>query len=282
MDLGIFGNPPVINGYAIVSGSEAVVVDAGPASTAQRYVQEARERLGGARLKAVLLTHVHVDHAGGTSYFTGIPDAPKAYVHRRGAPHLVDPSRLNSASRATLGDIMDYWGDALPVPQEHVVGVDDGFELGVGSEAVQLIYMPGHASHSAAWYVKDEGTLFIGDSAGMMFFGEGGFLWPASPPPFFMEDYRRSIERVRELKLRNICFPHFGCTSRPYAVLEESLSVYERASELVSRLCAEGRLSVAAVMEDLGYGRQELDSYLEKFLLVNLRGLPGYSKCAGP
>lgn len=282
LDLGIFGNPPIINGYAVVSGNEAAVVDSGPASVARAYAGAARERLGGARIKALLLTHVHVDHAGGAAYFTSLPDAPVAYVHRRGAPHLVDPTRLNQASRSTLGGVLDYWGEAIPVPEGQVAGVDDGFSLEIGSERATLIYMPGHASHSAAWYFEDEGLLFIGDSAGMLFFGEGGFLWPAAPPPFFMEEFKRSIGRAMKLKLSKICFPHFGCSSRPYEVLEESLRVYERTSELVSELCSQGRLSLEGVMEGLGYEVKGLNGYLRAFLEVNLYGLPGYSSCRGP
>jgi len=188
-------------------GDRTYLVDTGPGST-WPLVRDAVERHGGGRVDAVLLTHVHLDHAGAApfafrEYGAHVSAAPK------GIPHLLDPSALWKGSVETLGETACLYGEPEPLPREALLADED---LPAEFSAIET---PGHASHHRC-FVLDEvnrgKTLFAGEAAGIFLEGEEPFpyLRPATPPRFFPEVTLESIERLIPLGCRRICYSHFG------------------------------------------------------------------------
>jgi hydroxyacylglutathione hydrolase len=284
VDLGILGNPPVLSGYLVRSGGSAAIVDAGSASVADEYVSRARGILGGARLEYVLITHVHLDHAGGTARVLELEPGARAAVYSRGAKHLVDPSRLLASSREVLGPLVDEWGGIRPVDPGRIIVLEDGAELDLGGSRLRLIATPGHAPHSSAWYLADEGVLFPGDSAGMLLIGEGGLAWPTAPPPFRMDMFLDSLSRMESLNPRMVCVPHYGCTRRAIEYLRETRRVYLEVDRAIGEACGSGarddREVLGAALRALGIADAPVLDVLERELMRNIRGLPGYSRCS--
>ena len=179
------------------------LVDTGPSAT-WPVVREAVETWGGGRLDSVLLTHVHLDHAGATAL------AVKEYgcsvsVSPKGRRHLIDPEDLWKGSVATLGETALLYGKPDPLPEEAIL------PEGTLPEGFVSVETPGHASHHRSFLCCD-GTLFAGEAAGIFLEGEEPFpyLRPATPPRFFPEVTLDSIDRLLGLGAKRICYSHFG------------------------------------------------------------------------
>jgi glyoxylase-like metal-dependent hydrolase (beta-lactamase superfamily II) len=183
------------------------LVDTGPGST-WPIVRDAVALYGGGRVDAVLLTHVHLDHAGAAplafwEYGAPVSAAPK------GISHLLEPAALWKGSVETLGGTAYLYGEPEPLPREALLA-DDNLPAGFS-----FVETPGHASHHRC-FVLDEGdrgkTLFAGEAAGIFLEGEEPFpyLRPATPPRFFPEVTLESIEKLISLDCRRICYAHFG------------------------------------------------------------------------
>ncbi len=280
VELGGVGSPPVLSGYLVLSCGVGALVDAGPASVADEYVRRARARTSGSRLEYVLITHVHLDHAGGTRRVLELEPGARAAVYSRGAKHLVDPSRLLESSRGVLGDIVDVWGGMEPVDSRRLVVLEDGEELAVGCSKARLIATPGHAPHSSAWYLPEEGVLFAGDSAGMLLPGEGGAIWPLAPPPFRMDLFLDSLSKMETLSPELLCVSHFGCVRDVRDYLREVRRRYLEVDEAVAEACERG-LRGHALLEYVlsALGIRAPAGRVEEAMLRNIKGLPGYSRC---
>jgi glyoxylase-like metal-dependent hydrolase (beta-lactamase superfamily II) len=180
-----------------------VLVDPGPGSCLPTLL----DALGDERPRALLLTHIHLDHAGASgSLVRRWPDL-EVYVHERGAPHLIDPSRLLESARRLYGNDMDrLWGEMLPVPEGNI-SVLHGGERVIGG-AFEVAYTPGHASHHVC-YLHDE-TAFVGDAGGVRITSEGLTIPPTPPPDIDVEAWHRSIEQIRGWAPRRLAITHFG------------------------------------------------------------------------
>ena len=187
---------------------DGVLIDPGPASTIDTVLAE----LPGGRPRALLLTHIHLDHAGATGTLVDrFPDLP-VYVHEAGAPHLVDPARLLRSAARLYGDRMEeLWGEVLPVPERNV------FPLGGGevAEGLEVIAAPGHASHHLVYLDPGSGDAFVGDVAGVRI-PPGEAVWMPTPPPDIdLERWRASIAEVLERRPRRLLLTHYGSVSEP-------------------------------------------------------------------
>jgi glyoxylase-like metal-dependent hydrolase (beta-lactamase superfamily II) len=285
VDLGILGTPPVLSGYLILSHGSGALVDAGSASVAKEYLSRARERSGGARLEYVLITHVHLDHAGGTRKILDAEPGMRAAIYTKGARHLMDPSRLMESSRQVLGGVVDLWGGMEAVDPGRLIQMEDGDELTIGDSTARLVATPGHASHSSAWYLVEDRVLFPGDSAGMLLIGEGGIAWPTAPPPFRMDMFMESLSKLESLDPRIVCVPHYGCTRRAREYLESTRRIYIEVDRALARVCDEGVRGdskvLDGVLEILKLSEMPRGEFLDDELMRNVRGLPGYSHCSG-
>jgi glyoxylase-like metal-dependent hydrolase (beta-lactamase superfamily II) len=160
----------------------------------------------------VLLTHIHLDHAGAAGWLAGEHGAT-VYVHPVGKPHLADPERLLTSARRIYGDDMDeLWGEMRPVPEDRLVALDDGDTLRLGDRSVTALDTPGHASHHLAYVVED--VCFTGDVGGVRLPGETFVEIPLVPPELRLDHWRESLARLRTAVDRHdvthLAPTHFG------------------------------------------------------------------------
>src|SRR2546430_1049128 len=178
------GRPRSIAVGLLESDGHRAIVDPGPGSTLDTLHQQLRARgLGVGDLDAMLLTHIHLDHAGATGALVRENPRLAVYVHKNGAPHVIDPSKLlASAQRLWPNELQRLFGEALPVPAENLRILEGGEDLKLGSRRVEVVYTPGHASHHVSYFDKTEGVAFVGDTAGGPPKGKS-FFFPPTPPP---------------------------------------------------------------------------------------------------
>jgi glyoxylase-like metal-dependent hydrolase (beta-lactamase superfamily II) len=215
IDLMHLGRPRVIGCWQVGD----VLVDPGPESCLPTLL----EALGDEQPRALLLTHIHLDHAGASGALVQRWPDLEVYVHKRGAPHLIDPSRLMESASRLYGDDMDrLWGDMTPVPERNLTMLDrHGTVLG---ESFEYIYTPGHASHHVS-YLHD-GTAFVGDVGGVRINDASLTVPPTPPPDIDVEAWHESIERVLAWEPERLAMTHFG----------PSIDVDEQLAEVGRRL----------------------------------------------
>jgi glyoxylase-like metal-dependent hydrolase (beta-lactamase superfamily II) len=184
-----------------------VLVDPGPQSTEQTLL----EALDGERPSALLLTHIHFDHAGAAGALVRRwPELP-VYVHERGAPHLAAPEKLvASAARLYGGEdgLRRLWGEVVPVPQENLRVLTGGETVLDGAYRVE--YTPGHASHHVSYLHEDSGVAFVGDMAGVRIPPVDFTLAPTPPPDIDVEAWERSLDVIAGWRPERLALTHFG------------------------------------------------------------------------
>jgi glyoxylase-like metal-dependent hydrolase (beta-lactamase superfamily II) len=197
--------------------ADGVLVDPGPQSCEDTLLAA----IGGERPKALLLTHIHFDHAGAAGALVRRwPDLP-VYVHERGARHLVDPTRLvASAARLYGGEdgLARLWGAVVPVPEENL-RILEGGETGVEG-AFRVEYTPGHASHHVCYFHDESGWAFVGDMAGVVVPPGRYTLAPTPPPDIDVEAWERSLGTIGAWEPSTLALTHFGQVDDPPAQLE--------------------------------------------------------------
>jgi glyoxylase-like metal-dependent hydrolase (beta-lactamase superfamily II) len=192
------GRPRVIGAWRVGD----VLIDPGPGSALGALLP----RLEADPPRVIALTHIHLDHAGAAGALARrFPDA-EVWVHERGAPHLIDPSRLlDSAARLYGDDMQRLWGEVLPVPSERLRVLRGGERIGPFSVA----YTPGHASHHVSYLHTPSGRAFTGDVAGVRI-GDGPVLAPTPPPDIDLEAWRASLRTIEAWQPSSIAVTHFG------------------------------------------------------------------------
>jgi glyoxylase-like metal-dependent hydrolase (beta-lactamase superfamily II) len=181
-----------------------VLIDPGPSSCLPVLL----DALGDERPEALLLTHIHLDHAGASGSLVQRWPELKVYVHELGAPHLLDPSRLVRSASRLYGEDMDrLWGEMLAVPERNLTVIGGGETLPGGFE---VAYTPGHASHHVS-YLHD-GTAFVGDVAGVRITDSTITIPPTPPPDIDVEAWHRSIDLVTAWEPERLAMTHFGAS----------------------------------------------------------------------
>jgi glyoxylase-like metal-dependent hydrolase (beta-lactamase superfamily II) len=224
IDTRMAGYQGITAGY-LIRGSRPCLVETGTAPSAP-VVRAALSDLGvhAADLASVVVTHIHLDHAGGAGDIAAMYPAAEIVVHQRGARHLADPSRLMASARAVYGDALDrLFGELRPVPAPRIRALDDtgSVDLGDGRE-LSSHYSPGHAKHHVGLLDSLSGDLYVGDAAGV-YIPETGDLRPATPPPDFdLETALSSLRTFSALAPSRLLFSHYGPVSDVPATLERS------------------------------------------------------------
>ena len=182
---------------------DGLVIDPGPESCLDTVV----EGLQGEEPRGLLLTHIHLDHAGAAGALVErFPDLT-VYVHERGAPHLVDPSGLVASAGRLYGDDMQrLWGRIVPVPAENVVALSGGETI----EGFRVQYVPGHASHHVAYLHESTGDAYVGDVGGVQIPPAEFTLAPSPPPDIDVEAWLESLEKIEAWSPDALCVTHFG------------------------------------------------------------------------
>lgn len=188
------------------------LLECGPTTTLPNLLAGLRE-LGcePEDLLHLLLTHIHLDHAGAAGTLMELFPNVTLYVHELGAPHMIDPSRLLQSAARVYGERMDVlWGDFLPCPAERVVVLTDGDRLELGGVTLDVLYTPGHASHHVAFYRPSDGSVVAGDVAGVRV-PPSQLVWPPTPPPDVdIEAWHVSLDRLRAINPQRLLVTHFG------------------------------------------------------------------------
>lgn len=204
LDLRHLGRERVIGAY-LLAGDEPALVDCGPASCVDVLrAALADHGLGVRDLRHLVLTHIHLDHAGAAG--TLVREHPGLVVHvsEIGAPHLVEPERLERSARRLYGDDFDrLWGELFPVPEENVRVIGDRV---LDLEAFPT---PGHASHHVS-FLASEGTCFSGDATGVRIMPAAHIAPVAPPPDIDVEAWERTLDAVTNRRPARLCLPHFG------------------------------------------------------------------------
>lgn len=273
VDTRMGGYDGITAGY-LIRGERPCLVETGAAHSAGAVVDTLAELgVGAADLATIVVTHIHLDHAGGVGDLaTAFPNAQVA-VHEAGARHLADPSRLMASAERVFGDVLDeLFGRLRPTDAERitVLSGDDAIDLG-GGRRLESFDSPGHARHHVGLLDTVSGDLYTGDAAGV-WTPETGDLRPATPPPEFdLDAALGSLDRMRERTPTRLLFSHFGPVTDVGTTLDRSVEELRLWVELVRDARAEGLdldHAVARVRERTAEryavrGRPELDEKLE-------------------
>jgi glyoxylase-like metal-dependent hydrolase (beta-lactamase superfamily II) len=241
----------VTAGY-LIEGSAPVLVETG-SQTSVPVLLEALEGLGvgAADLAGVVVTHIHLDHAGGVGDVAKAFPAATVYVHEKGARHLADPTRLVRSASLVYGSLLDsLYGRLEPTPPERLHVLADGEEIVVAANRVLVaVDSPGHAKHHVGLHDSSSGVLFAGDAVGVRL-PDAGVLRPSTPPPDFdLDQALHSLERFAARRPSGIALAHYGLLPDPADLLAEAAETLRQWAEAAERAFAEGRDVAAALAE---------------------------------
>lgn len=223
LDVNWTGRPRSIAAALLESNGQRTIIDPGPASTVSTLREQLlAHQLSVLELDAILLTHIHLDHAGATGSLVRENPRLAVYVHQNGAPHLIDPSRLlKSAGRLWGDDLPRLFGETLPVPAENLRILEGGESLTFGARTLDVAYTPGHASHHVSYFDDAAGVAFIGDTAGIRI-DNGPYILPATPPPDIdLEVWDKSFAVILEREPARLFLTHYGYSQNPAAHIAE-------------------------------------------------------------
>jgi glyoxylase-like metal-dependent hydrolase (beta-lactamase superfamily II) len=217
IDQALEGFRKFISAWVYRVDGATILVDPGPASTIPCLADQLK-RAGIGRIDHVLLTHIHLDHAGGAGHLLRHFPEAKVNCHPKGIPHLVAPQKLWDESRKVLGKVAQAYGEMAPVPEASISWQE---RIPAGGSLVEAIETPGHAAHHVSYRAGD--ILFAGEVAGVYVPLDNGFYCrPATPPPFQHGTFRDSIVRAAALDVKLVCIGHYGCR-------QDVPEVFERA-----------------------------------------------------
>jgi glyoxylase-like metal-dependent hydrolase (beta-lactamase superfamily II) len=242
IDLCWAGRPRSIACALLRSQDFAALLDPGPASTLPRLRQQLQHHgLSVSQMNAILLTHIHLDHAAATGALVRENPQLKVYVHTRGVPHLLDPSKLlESASRLWGDELHQLFGDFLPVPAANLHALDGGETLAVGSRQIRVLYTPGHASHHVTYFESEQATAYVGDTAGISVNGHP-YILPATPPPdISIELWDASLDAIAALHPQRLFLTHFSYSENPIVHIARYRQCLHRWRDLSASLLASG------------------------------------------
>lgn len=263
---------PNRTGTYVIDEEELTLIETGP-SPSVKYIKKGLERLGFAleQVKYIIVTHIHLDHAGGAGLLLRECPNAKVVVHPRGERHLIDPSKLAAGARAIYGDsFSEIYDPIIPIPEDRLIVKTEGDTLKIGPDCTLKFYnTQGHSKHHFSIYDPVSNGMFTGDTTGVRYEqliqeGIDLYLPTTSPNHFNPNDMEESIERIRKMNLDRVYFGHFGMTEQPDEALQQVLNwleIYVEEGEQV-------------MMEGIGY--DELASRLLEKVKRHLRtkGIP--------
>jgi glyoxylase-like metal-dependent hydrolase (beta-lactamase superfamily II) len=214
-------------------------------------------------LDAILLTHIHLDHAGATGALVRENPRLAVYVHKVGAPHMVDPSKLlASAARLWPNDLLRLFGEDLPVPETNLRILEGGETLTLGGRKLEVVYTPGHASHHVSYFDQVEGIAFVGDTTGVRIEGHA-FVMPATPPPDIdLDIWENSFAAILERKPSRFFLTHFGYSDNPSEHLLLFRERLHRWADLAEKIIRSAASDSAAMDAFMSTTRAEIAQYL--------------------
>jgi glyoxylase-like metal-dependent hydrolase (beta-lactamase superfamily II) len=221
-----------ITGAFILEGRKTALVETGPKSSIE-HVSAGIDAAGIDSIDWIVVTHIHLDHAGAAGTLAARWPEARVAVHTVGAPHLADPAKLWASATRIYGDEMDaLWGGIDPIDPDRITALVDGDVVDLGGRRLTAVDTPGHASHHHAFVDDDTGIMFAGDALGVRL-PDIGVMRPATPPPeFHLETAIKSIERIRSMQPAELWLTHFGAAN----VGATPLDVDEACDEAIAAL----------------------------------------------
>ena len=243
ISLPFLGEPGIIGSYLLAGEHELAIIDPGPGSTYEALLAAIQEAgFAPQEVTHILLTHIHLDHAGATGTLLHHMPRAQVYVHSKGAPHLLDTSKLIASSERIYGERMQQlWGNIEPVAQERLHILEDGAILNIADRRLEVHHTPGHAIHHVIFFDVHSGNLFAGDVAGVRLQGIDYVRPPTPPPDLDLEAWFSSIDKIKQLRPDILYLGHFGPTrysAQHFGHLREKLISW---GDIVLRAMREGK-----------------------------------------
>ena len=241
----------VTAGYLLEGPAPALVETGSQSSVPALLAALADVGLGPDDLASIVVTHIHLDHAGGVGDVARAFPNATVYVHEKGARHLADPSRLVDSAAMVYGDLLDtLYGRLDPTPAERIHVPADGDEIEIGPDRrLTVVDSPGHAKHHMALHDSQSGIIFVGDAVGVRL-PDAGVLRPSSPPPDFdLDQALHSLQRFAARSPAGIALAHYGLVPDHETVLEEAADTLQQWAHVAEQAWREGR-DIAAALEE--------------------------------
>ena len=252
---------------AALSGSDGIaIVDPGP-STTLPTLRRHLESMGATvqDIAALLLTHIHLDHAGASGTLLRENPRIRVYVHEVGVPHLIDPAKLlASAGRLYAGDMERLWGEVLPVASSAIVALAGGEHINIGGRSWEVAYTPGHASHHVSFFSDAAGIAFVGDTAGVRVLRDGFILPPTPPPDIDIPLWMTSLEAIERWQPETLFLTHFGPSNGVTAHLAELRDHLQMSERFGREALASGDDESAREQWFVTRVRREMGRHLEE------------------
>jgi glyoxylase-like metal-dependent hydrolase (beta-lactamase superfamily II) len=258
IDVEHLGRPHVIGCWEV----DGALIDPGPESSLATLL----EKIGGEQPRAVVLTHIHLDHAAATGALVERWPDLEVYVHERGAPHLIDPSKLLASAERLYGDKLEYlWGRILPVPEGNVRVLRGGESI----LGLRVAYTPGHASHHVCYLHEESGTAFCGDVAAVRIPPSHLVLPPTPPPDINVEVWEESLDTVAGWRPTKLALTHFGAIEDDVTGHIEAVRARLREEAELARRMDEGEYNadlerrLRAQLAEEGHGEETVAELLQ-------------------
>ena len=274
VDLQFLGRPQIIATAVLQSASGIALVDPGPTTTLDGLLKTlAAQGISVRDVRQILLTHIHLDHAGATGTLVKANPAIEVFVHAKGARHLADPTKLLASATRLYGADMDrLWGEFAPVPSSNMIVLDDQpTRISAGGRELDVAPTPGHAVHHVTYFDRSSGVAFAGDVAGIRR-GTGKYILPPTPPPDIdLEAWRESADRILAWDPDTLFLTHFGPYRGARVHFQQLFDRLDVWSAIVKRLLSDGTLDerareerfVAETLQDIrrAVGESEAEHY---------------------
>jgi glyoxylase-like metal-dependent hydrolase (beta-lactamase superfamily II) len=239
----------VTAGY-LIEGSSPVLVETGSQTSVPTLLAELdRLGVGATDLAGIVVTHIHLDHAGGVGDVARAFPNATVYVHEKGARHLADPAKLVDSAARVYGELLDrLYGRLDPTPAERLHVLEDGEEVRVSpTRVLTSIDSPGHAKHHLGLHDSDSGILFVGDAVGVRL-PDAGVLRPSTPPPDFdLDQALHSMRRFADRRPAGIALAHYGLVPNTDTCLDEAADTLQRWAHVAEQAWRDGADIAAAL-----------------------------------
>jgi len=265
----------------LIDDERKAIIETGTSWDAERILEAVREfGLRPNDIDALVVSHIHLDHAGGAGFLLESTPRAKVYVHERGFKHLVDPTRLVSSARESLGPKdAEIFGTMKPIPADRLVPVKDRDRLDLGKHSLVFFDSPGHAPHELTILDEHNRCVYTGDAAGLYFPGDE-ILMPIAPAPAFdLEKNLETFRRLLALQPRGLLFSHYGPHTKPKAAIEAMMTAYPAWARVVrDKLSSIGEEGVLRELYDMSCraAKHYPRDFLERRIRVSITGLAAY------
>jgi glyoxylase-like metal-dependent hydrolase (beta-lactamase superfamily II) len=267
IDLNFCETPKSIATGVYASTDGVALVDPGPGACVDTLRAKLKAQgIGASDITSILLTHIHLDHAGGTGLLVRDNPRVKVFVHEKGAPHVIDPSRLVNSANQLWGveGVAKLWGPVLPVPEANLTVLRGGEHINAAAQSFEVKYTPGHASHHVSYFDARAGLAWVGDTAGLRFGPTLFALAPTPPPDIDLEAWRNSVNAIRGWKPETVFITHFG----PHSPAAEHLDEFERGLFEVAEMARREFESNASEEEKYARFRADMEEYVRRSVPV--------------